>query len=201
MNPGFVAMSQEVTSMRIKGAGQFGAQFGGQIYLGLFFLFVWQPVTPAIVTVSSKACRPLTLPCPTPYCLCIFYYFTGVTIVLLRPMSIQLPLPNKPSGSLSTTSTAAACRLSLLLSSPLSPASPALLSHAAYHTHYAQLNLEFPLCQQSGTQFFYGNQSFGRQSFGRQSVLMRCIPYYTIHTMPNLIWNSRFFNKARSFSI
>jgi len=140
--------------MRIKGAGQFGGQFGGQAILrSVFSLYV--------TTCDSRRCvqqsvqlRPPTLPRPTPlYCLRIFYWCHNSATV---PNVYAAAPPDKPS--LSTT-----------LPLPLHPMPDAgsVVVHssmfcfphfsfpfcAAYHTSYAQLDSEFPLCQQSA-QFF-----------------------------------------------
>ena len=77
--------------MRIKGAGQFGGQFGGQDMLrSVFSLYV--------TTCDSRRCvhspakrAAATLPCPM-----LHVYFTGATIALLCLTSIQLPCPTSP---------------------------------------------------------------------------------------------------------
>ena len=148
--------------MRIKGAGQFGGQ-------GPFFLYV----------TTCDSCRCVQQSVQLGRCharrlsmiVCVLY-FTGATIVLLRPTYIQLPPPNKPSPYHYHCSR---CPMPVVVHSSMF-CFPRLSfpSCAAYYTCYAQLDSEFCFSTERTP---HSSSMIIKASSGRQSIPMRCIPY------------------------
>jgi hypothetical protein len=115
--------------MRIKGAGQFGGQF--VILRSIFSLYV-------TTCDSSEACSCDRRRCHARRLSIVCVYFTGATIALLRPTSMQLPRPTSPLSLPLYHYHCTRCPMQALsLSTPLCSASPAFLSLSALHTIHA----------------------------------------------------------------